>query len=68
MAGNPTHISGTPVNITLWFDIEDNAMCIRNLGEITTSGVKDSLWFCSSSRGVQDKEWVLAIEEFWRMC
>jgi hypothetical protein len=62
MAGNPTNIGSAPVDISLWLYIEDNAMCICDLGEITTSGVKDSLWFRSSSRGVQDKEWVLTIE------
>ena len=64
MASNPTDICGAPVNICLGLDIKDHAMCVGGLRQISTSCVEDSLWFGGSSRGIENKERVLAFEEF----
>ena len=61
MAGHPANVRGAPVRI-LVFEIEDPFRGQMRLQQITGRCVQDSFRLSRRSRGVQNEQWVLAIE------
>ena len=63
MAGDPTDVGGTPVNIVI-LHVENIFAGGVSAGEVTAGGVKDSLGFSCRSGGVENEKRVLAVESF----
>ncbi len=63
MSCNPTDISGTPVDIII-FHIKNVLTGVHGIGEISTSGMNNTLWLTGGTGGVEDKEDILSIHGF----
>ena len=67
VSGDPADIGGAPIHIALWLEIKDRFMGKSCLSEVATCGVKNSFGLRSCARGIEDEEWMLAIETLRHM-
>ena len=55
MPGHPADVSRAPVDVTIWFEIENRPVGECSLSEVATGCVKNSFWFSGSPGGIENK-------------
>ena len=62
--GDPTDVGGAPVHIGFRLDVKDVVVRVGRLGEVATGGVYYALRRTGGARGVEQEQWMLAVEGF----
>ena len=69
VTGDPADVSGAEIHLLLpRHQIECPARSGSGEHHVSTSGVQDSLGLAGASRGVQQEQWMLAIDRLTRAC